>query len=610
LPKVVDERQTRDILRFLFSGYNFSETAHWVGISSPTVSKRLKDFISNAERSDLMSAARSSGVEEQVRALMSLSQELKKNDVKVSDCLLGSNVNERLRGFGVDPSNLSDFVSTVYMESTAQDLKPAELVALCQEMRRIKEETGKSYHEIVDDYGSLRESNQVLSEENVRLEGERRENSRILREQVKENETTLETLGWFAETRDKLSKVGVDVEDIDSLSVLMKNLRESEYDADGLILFYSSVNELQSERQGLEADVASLDQRLNSLTLENTRCEKSLEASRELVAAVEEMRALDLNADRLRVFMEKVDEISSRHGYSKSEALEEFFSNVSEQYEPLLGYRNEMNRFESRLSSIKDAIQVKENNLEQLESVCSAKAKTIKSLKFLNKSDVSNEDLMNWGEILRKEETDPVALRREMTKLGGLRQYFKEKGKEVQRLEVKVEQLENEVSELELAKDGLEAALTTLTKGTLSDVKDELEKLPGILGELRVVLLDPETGLRAETLKMIDETHGSIGDLLNEKETHWKELLVKGEGMLNEMNDQLKEIMTEYYNAGKMVGEYKALKPIHQLQAGDDPGYHEGLLAILAMTVYFSDWFKKHNLREGHMTAEQLIRLV
>ena len=55
-----------------------------VGISSPTVSSRLKDFEYDAERSDLMSAARSSGVEEQVRALMSLSQELRKNDVKVS----------------------------------------------------------------------------------------------------------------------------------------------------------------------------------------------------------------------------------------------------------------------------------------------------------------------------------------------------------------------------------------------------------------------------------------------------------------------------------------------------------------------------------------------
>ena len=144
MPKVVDEQQTSDILRFLFSGYNISETAKKVGISSPTASKRLKDFISNAERSDLMSAARSSGVEGQVRTLMNLSQELRKNEVEVSDCLLGSNVIGKLRGFGVDPSNLSDFVSTVYVESTAQDLKPAELLALCQEMRRIKGETGKS----------------------------------------------------------------------------------------------------------------------------------------------------------------------------------------------------------------------------------------------------------------------------------------------------------------------------------------------------------------------------------------------------------------------------------------------------------------------------------
>jgi hypothetical protein len=69
----------------------------------------------------------------------------------------------------VDLSNLSDLMSNVIW-SPKLDLKPAKLMALCQEMRRIKGETGKSYLEIVEDYERLRESNQVLSEENVRLE--------------------------------------------------------------------------------------------------------------------------------------------------------------------------------------------------------------------------------------------------------------------------------------------------------------------------------------------------------------------------------------------------------------------------------------------------------
>jgi hypothetical protein len=469
LPKVVDDEQTRDILHFLFSGYNFSETAERVGISSPTVSSRLKDFVSDAERSDLMSASRSSGVERQVRALMSLSQELRKNEAEVSDCLLGSSIIAKLQGFGVDPSNLSDFVSTVYTESTSQDLKPAELVALCTELHRIKREAGKGYHEIVDEFGSLKESNQVLGEENVRLEEKRRENNRSLREQVKENETTLETLRWFSETRDKLGQLGVDVDEIDGLAILVKNLKDNDYYAEGIIDFYSGTLELQSERQRLEREVISQEQRLSSLVEESTRCEEVLKANRELVAAVEEMKALNLAPDRLRVFMEKVVEISSRHGYGKSEALDEFFYGLSEQYEPLLGYRNEMNRFESRLSSIKEEIQVKENSLKQLERVYEATTKTIDSLSFLNESGVSNDDLMNWGEILRQEETDLVALRREMAQLGGLRQYFEEKGKDVQKLEGNVKQLENEISELKLEKEGLEAALLTLTQGTLAE---------------------------------------------------------------------------------------------------------------------------------------------
>jgi hypothetical protein len=141
-------------------------------------------------------------------------------------------------------------------------------------------------------------------------------------------------------------------------------------------------------------------------------------------------------------------------------------------------------------------------------------------------------------------------------------------------------------------------------------VKRELEKLPGILGELRVVLHDPETGLKAETLKMIDDTHKTIEDLLNEKRVHWTELLVRGEGMIKEMNEQLNEFIQENYKAGKMVGEYKALRPIHQLQAGDEPGLNEGLLAIFTIMVHFRNWFKKHGLRKKQMAADNMIQLI
>jgi hypothetical protein len=292
-----------------------------------------------------MSVARSVGVEEQVKDLMNLSQDLRKSGIDVSDCLAGSVIVKQLRSFGVDASSFSDFVSTVYTEATTQNLKPIEFVALCTELKKIKKEAGKSYLEVVDEYRSLKESNQVLSGENVRLEKERRENKRVLQQQIKEKDTTLETLSWFAETRENLKKFGLEVEDIDDLAVLMQNFKENEYDADRLLEFYSGTMELQTQKQELETDLKSQEQKLRLLKEENKQCEETLEANRELVAAVEDIRSIGLNCERIRGLIEKVIEISSRHGKDKIEALDDFFSNLSEHYEPLLGYKNQINRF-------------------------------------------------------------------------------------------------------------------------------------------------------------------------------------------------------------------------------------------------------------------------
>lgn len=73
------------------------------------------------------------------------------------------------------------------------------------------------------------------------------------------------------------------------------------------------------------------------------------------------------------------------------------------------------------------------------------------------------------------------------------------------------------------------------------------------------------------------------------------------------MDDGLEELLKATYAAGQMVGEYKALEPVHRLQTGEDPGYNQGLLAILTMAVHFRTWFEKNGLTKGQVAAHNMI---
>ena len=197
-----------------------------------------------------------------------------------------------------------------------------------------------------------------------------------------------------------------------------------------------------------------------------------------------------------------------------------------------------------------------------------------------------------------------------MAKLGGLRQWFESNFQEKRKLEGEMESLNRQIESLKIQRENYEAELTSLTTGSLAEAKRELERLPGIIDDLRTDLLDPETGLKIKSLTMIDETHKSIGDLLERIEERWTQLLQQAQNKINEMDTRIEEQQQAIYNAGEMLGQYKAIEPIHRLQSGEDPGFNEALTAILTMMVHFRNWFQKYTLTDGVKAVNDIISLI
>jgi len=557
-----------------------------------------------------MPTARSYGVEGQVRELLEVRKELNNSELEPSECVAGSRVVKILRDFGVDESEFADFIDSVYVEVVTQGLKPREFVNSSAELRRLRRLTGKGYQAILDDYESRHEVNERLKAENTKLEEERRQLRNQLHQEVRDKDATLETLKWFDDTKKALKEYGVVVEALDSLCILLKNVSERSNDPDDIIEFYSTTRELEEHNRVLENNVLSLTREETDLQERNNNLQEIIKNNHDVVESIKDVNSLEISVENIGELLQKVTEISARQGMNKKDALERLFSDINEQYEPKLGYENELNRLQARKSRLSDELTHIEANLRRLENVYAEKKGILDKLISLNDRGVTNENLIHWDEILAETEIDLITVRREISQLGGLRQWFDEKNKDKKKLEGEIEALTREIGTLKIQKENYEAELKSLTAGALAEAKREIKRLPGIIDDLRRDLLDPETGLKTKSLEMIDNTHDKIQKQLNKKEESWTKLFNKAEEKVEEINSQVNHILVATYEAGKMVGQYIALEPVHRLEAGEDVPRYIGLNAIYRMTIHFRNWFKKQALMECLSTNNRLIDLL
>jgi chromosome segregation ATPase len=462
--------------------------------------------VSQAEKEGLITIARSYGVSGQVDELLSVSKELNRSGLQPSECVAGSKIVKTLRDLGVNESRFSGFIQEVYSDAVEQGLKPKELVGSCSELRRLRKQTGKGYQAILDDYEDKHLTNERLKSENIELENKRRQLKNQLNQEVRDKDATLQTLEAFNNTRESLKRRGVDVEELNKLAVLLLNVSEKSYDPEDITIFYSETRDLEEKKSSLEVTVSSLEAEATALEKENRALQETISDNQGLVEKISEIDSMGLKVENVTSIVQKVMEISSRHELTREKALEKFFSDIDEQYEAKLGYENEANRLKARRSRINDEIEDMETKHKRLEKIFAEKKSVYDRLIDLNEKGVSNEDLVHWDEIIRDTNMDLISIRREIARLGGLRQWLDDKNKDKIKLEGEIESLKNEIESLKTQKENFEAELNSLRTGALAEVKRELTRLPGIIDDLRVNLLNPETGLKAKSLEMVEDT--------------------------------------------------------------------------------------------------------
>ncbi len=125
----------------LFEGKSGGEIASACNVVEMTVSNVKKAFIQEAERSDLVKAARAHGVSEQVNGLLSLQKRVNGVEGGFSAVEKGIDYAESFEKIKVDPEDVSSWIDEVYKAAVGEGLDGEDVGSL---LRRFSEVVGES----------------------------------------------------------------------------------------------------------------------------------------------------------------------------------------------------------------------------------------------------------------------------------------------------------------------------------------------------------------------------------------------------------------------------------------------------------------------------------
>jgi len=214
------------LIRLYFQGFTQTTTAGKLAIDQSTVSFYVAEFTAAADDLGLENAAKEFGVLDIVKELHSLGSELKKSGHTVEDATKGLKVAVVLEDCDVPQSSYKDVVKTCVK------INNEGFLASAVELHQIEENTGKSYHEIEKQAGSLQVQNQQAEKKLVATQD--------MIESVKQKlaEFQLQEKGVEKNFKQRLQEVATDLKRLDKiedLAVALKNAGVTDDELDSYI---------------------------------------------------------------------------------------------------------------------------------------------------------------------------------------------------------------------------------------------------------------------------------------------------------------------------------------------------------------------------------------
>jgi transposase-like protein len=261
-----------EAMSLLFKGCSLRTAGAVLGVDKGTVKTVYKKFLERAEEVSLLVAAKEYKVENEVKALMKLGDQIETAHLDWSQVEDSITVADALKKLDVKPKTVTSFVNEVMKESKEQHLDPRLFVETAYAMYQNQASTGKTYREQAEDSTNLV---QKISDSNRRVEELNQENQQLEADNktlFNKNKTDADEVSRFTATRTKLKGYGCDISDLDELSTLLGNVKAKGYDTKRLLDFYFQDVDLDKRHrvtsedlEGKQTDIAKKEAWLKEL---------------------------------------------------------------------------------------------------------------------------------------------------------------------------------------------------------------------------------------------------------------------------------------------------------------------------------------------------------
>jgi len=575
-------------MTLLLNGYSITEVADMLEVSRTTVYNRRKDFLDYAKKEGVFMAAEHFDVEETFDELFNLARELKQNDLRVEEARRGSKIVVLLDSINVQEPE--SFIREVIQKSQESDISGEEITRYAVELRHLEREEGKPYSQLVSEIKEKKAEYKEVEKNLKLLEEQREQVEKDLERKLEESEATKEKLASFVKTRDSLIVEGINLEDFDQLAKVIINLKEHDFELDEIIEFYG---EMVLSRENLERNRAEnkrLEDHNKSLLRENYSQEEKLEENLALVSSVKRLREAEIEPDEVLEIVETISDMADVLDLSREEAIDRFIMDIKTKY-------NERTNFEFQLEELKKLQQThqEKNNLlkeqvEVLEEVLEDRKLAVDSLKRIETVGISDEELVEWGNLIKDLDYDLSIFRDAIATLGGIPAYVENKTQEIALLEAKENELKASVESLEEKLEAIQQTLVLVQK----TVESETNKIKDTVEEFEEYFTSNETGFKTRSRRIFDDIVENMITLLNNTKSEWNSDLEILDENVKKIVDETDRILENAYTGGRIVGRFHALEPIHKILQEEEVPLTEGTIGVITMLTYIKIWLARN----------------
>jgi hypothetical protein len=495
------------------------------------------------------------------------------------------------------------FMSNVILEANSSGVTGKQIVRYSTELKKLQEKEGKSFTQLVEEIKDRKREYEELAKVKGMLEEQIHVVRNELEKSLTEMEVTQKELEEYKVTRNKLTSAGLNVEDLDLLKNIVRNLEGLEYDLNEILDFYSSTKLIQEQLKRRIQENERLSNKNLTLREKNQSLEIELERNLEISSAVKSHLEASIRPRDILTIVRTVTDMGAVLGLEKDKALDRFMTDIKTGYNERNGYTFQIEELKTLNKVYEEKNTTLKEQLDILEEVLDDRRKAVESLRRMEILGIEDREIVKWMELLESHDYDITSFRVELAKLGGLPEFLHDKKTHIANLEAREKELLATVEKLEKKLAALQENLNKIRE----TIELETDKIKKVMEEFEDYFTSPETGFKARSRRIVDDIVMNLTEILMETKQEWNVDLEELDNIVKKVVQETDRILTNAYTGGRIIGRFHSLEPIYKLLREEPLPKTEATIGVITMMAYIKLWLGKNYPEELVENCDEII---